>query len=216
MIIIIIIKIKRPNGEAPEISRRPKAGQQGGFGGAAPPRHHHSLQPKISAKRSSLSAGQRPASRGGAGGAAPPRPKLLHSPPANEFQAASRGCGGQRPPPNVITFSAGQRISGGQQGVRGGSAPPLPPSITTTKTTTTKFLYQPTFQSSYVKLPPLIMIIAITILSLGPPTRRPSFAVSPSLQRAHSCSEPILAAGPAFICRLATCCLRLATYGIPF
>ena len=35
--IIIIIKIKRPNGEAPEISRRPKAGQQGGFGGAAPP-----------------------------------------------------------------------------------------------------------------------------------------------------------------------------------
>ena len=103
IMIIIIIKIKRPNGEAPEISRRPKAGQQGGFGGAAPPRHNHSLQPKISAKRSSLSAGQRPASRGGAGGAAPPRPKLLHSPPANEFQAASRGCrGGSAPPPNII------------------------------------------------------------------------------------------------------------------
>ena len=99
MMIIIIIKIKRPNGEAPEISRRPKAGQQGGFREAAPPRHNHSLQPKNSAKRSSLSAGQRPASRGGAGGAAPPRPKLLHSPPANKFQAASRGCrGGQRPP----------------------------------------------------------------------------------------------------------------------
>ena len=102
MIIIIIIKIKRPNGEAPEIPRQPKAGQQGGFGGAAPSRHNHSLQPKISAKRSSLSAGQRPASRGGAGGAAPPRPKLLHSPPANEFQAASRGCrAGSAPPPNI-------------------------------------------------------------------------------------------------------------------
>ena len=38
IIIIIIIKIRRPNGEALEILRRPTAGQQGRCGGAAPPR----------------------------------------------------------------------------------------------------------------------------------------------------------------------------------
>ena len=38
MILIVIIKIKRPNGEALEPLRRPTAGQQGGCrGGSAPP-----------------------------------------------------------------------------------------------------------------------------------------------------------------------------------
>ena len=61
MIIIIIVKIKRLNGEALEISRRPKAGQQGGCGGAgAPPLPMISRRPK---------AGQ----QGGSGGAEPPR-----------------------------------------------------------------------------------------------------------------------------------------------
>ena len=155
-------------------AKRP-SGARGRCGGAGAPPPNDDLEGARKAKGPRLSAGQRPASRGGAGGAAPPRPKLLHSPPANKFQAASRGCGGQRPPPNVITFSAGQRISGGQQGVRGGSAPPLPPSITTTKTTTTKFLYQPTFQSSYVKLPPLRarQLLKKWAFRLEPGTRRP-------------------------------------------
>ena len=62
---------------ARRISRRPKAGQQGRFGGAEPLRHPHPLQPKISAKRSRLSAGQRPASRGGCRGGSAPPPNII-------------------------------------------------------------------------------------------------------------------------------------------
>ena len=63
--IIIIIKIKRPNGEALEILRRPKAGQQGGCGGAEPPR------PTL-AKRSRFSAARVGRPAGGCGRSPPP------------------------------------------------------------------------------------------------------------------------------------------------
>ena len=53
MMIIIIIKIKRPNGEALEPLRRPTAGQQGVCGGAAPPRYHHPLQQQKQQQQSS-------------------------------------------------------------------------------------------------------------------------------------------------------------------
>ena len=52
MIIIIIIKIKRPNGEAPEISRRPKASQQGVRGVGAPPPNDEMMKATERAKRS--------------------------------------------------------------------------------------------------------------------------------------------------------------------
>ena len=70
--IIIIIKIKRPNGEAPEISRRPKAGQQGGFGGGQRPPDtiiHYNRKFRRSA-RASPPANGRPA--GGVQGAQRP------------------------------------------------------------------------------------------------------------------------------------------------
>ena len=46
MIILIIIKIKRPNGEAPKFPAGRRPASRGGFGGAEPPRHHHPLQQK--------------------------------------------------------------------------------------------------------------------------------------------------------------------------
>ena len=70
---IIIIKIRRPKGEAlenfPPAEGRPVGG---GAGGREPPRYRHPLlQPKGRSARE-FPAGRRPASRGGAGGQRPP------------------------------------------------------------------------------------------------------------------------------------------------
>ena len=80
---------KRPKGEAlgdsPPANGRPAGGVQGGQ--RPPAQNYHILRRPTNFRR--------PA--GGAGGSAP-RPMLLHSPPANKFQAASRWCGGAAPP----------------------------------------------------------------------------------------------------------------------
>ena len=61
------------------------------------------------------------------------RSKPLRRPTAGQ----QGGCrGGSAPPPKIITFSAGQQISGGQQGVQGGQRPPAQNYTTTTVTVT--------------------------------------------------------------------------------
>ena len=85
--------------EALETPRWPKAGQQGGLGEAERPQHHHPLQPKNLGEAL----------------------ETLRRPTAGQ----QGGCrGGSAPPPKITTFSAGQQISGGQQGVQGGQRPP--------------------------------------------------------------------------------------------